>query len=221
MDIIKGNKYVCVDDDINEFDDYTMGNIYYGIDSYTLTTDGASSCVFEKEGIERCFVPYSELDKVYTKATPLLNDIFERYKGKKNRNSSKGARFFDNVGFYETGWIVASFAINESYYKDDNYTYLSESAFIEFMDLGKYIGCLNTEPNLLTTPQTTKTEVFNPKPYYNNSNGSLYKVATERGWSAYTFDVVKRLERGGKKDPLRQEIEKSIDVLKIWLNEIE
>lgn len=31
---------------------------------------------------------------------------------------------------------------------------------------------------------------------------------------------VKRLERGGKKDPLKQEIEKSIDVLKIWLNEL-
>src|SRR5690606_1705155 len=49
---------------------------------------------------------------------------------------------------------------------------------------------------------------FNPKPYYDNSKGSLYKVATERGWNAYLFDLVKRLERGGKKDPLKQEIEK-------------
>ena len=64
-------------------------------------------------------------------------------------------------------------------------------------------------------------EVFNPQPHYDNSKGSLYKVATERGWNAYLFDLVKRLERGGKKDPLRQEIEKSIDVLKIWLNEID
>ena len=31
---------------------------------------------------------------------------------------------------------------------------------------------------------------------------------------------VKRLERGGKKDPLKQEIEKSIDVLKAWLQDI-
>src|SRR5690606_15167308 len=51
-------------------------------------------------------------------------------------------------------------------------------------------------------------EVFNPQPHYDNSKGSLYKVATERGWNAYLFDLVKRLERGGKKDPLRQEIEK-------------
>lgn len=66
----------------------------------------------------------------------------------------------------------------------------------------------------------SEQEVFNPKSYYDNSKGSLYKVATERGWNAYLFDLVKRLERGGKKDPLRQEIEKSIDVLKIWLNEL-
>ncbi|MCF3107335.1 hypothetical protein LL912_00950 [Niabella sp. CC-SYL272] len=63
--------------------------------------------------------------------------------------------------------------------------------------------------------------VFNPQPHYDNSIGSLYKVATERGWNAYIFDCIKRLERGGKKDPLKQEIEKSIDVLKIWLNEID
>lgn len=64
-------------------------------------------------------------------------------------------------------------------------------------------------------------EVFNPQPHYDNSKGSLYKVGTERGWNPYLFDVVKRLERGGKKDPLKQEIEKSIDVLKIWLNELD
>lgn len=63
-------------------------------------------------------------------------------------------------------------------------------------------------------------EVFNPQPHYDNTKGSLYKVGSERNWNPYLFDVVKRLERGGKKDPLKQEIEKSIDVLKIWLSEI-
>ena len=57
--------------------------------------------------------------------------------------------------------------------------------------------------------------------YYDNTNGSLYKVSEQRKWNAYIFDVVKRLERGGKKDPLKQEIEKSIAVLQLWLNEIE
>ena len=57
--------------------------------------------------------------------------------------------------------------------------------------------------------------------HYDNTKGSLYKVSTERGWNAYLFDVVKRLERGGKKDPLKQEIEKSIFVLQLWLKEHE
>lgn len=65
-----------------------------------------------------------------------------------------------------------------------------------------------------------ENEVFNPQPHYDNTKGSLYKVGSERKWNPYLFDVVKRLERGGKKDPLKQEIEKSIDVLKIWLSEI-
>ena len=55
---------------------------------------------------------------------------------------------------------------------------------------------------------------------FEEGKGSLYKVGLEREWNPYLFDVVKRLERGGKKDPLKQEIEKSIDVLKIWLNEL-
>lgn len=62
--------------------------------------------------------------------------------------------------------------------------------------------------------------VISAPSYYNNANGSLYKVATQRGWNAYLFDLVKRLERGGKKDPLRQEIEKSIVVLQLWLSEL-
>lgn len=67
-----------------------------------------------------------------------------------------------------------------------------------------------------------KTEQEHPTPpYYDNSKGSLYKVATERGWNFYLSDIVKRLERGGKKDPLKQEIEKSIAVLQLWLKELQ
>lgn len=65
-------------------------------------------------------------------------------------------------------------------------------------------------------PEEIKTPI-----YYDNTNGSLYKIAEQRGWSAYVFDVVKRLDRGGKKDPLKQEIEKSIAVLQLWLKELE
>lgn len=56
--------------------------------------------------------------------------------------------------------------------------------------------------------------------YYDNSKGSLYKVAQDRGWNPYLFDVVKRLERGGKKDPLEQEIDKTIALLQLWKSEL-
>jgi hypothetical protein len=65
-----------------------------------------------------------------------------------------------------------------------------------------------------------KDKVELPK-YYDNENGSLYKISEQRGWNSRIFDIVKRLERGGKKDPLRQEIEKSIGVLQLWLKELD
>lgn len=58
-------------------------------------------------------------------------------------------------------------------------------------------------------------------PYYDNSKGSLYHIAEQRGWGVRLFDLVKRLERGGKKDPLKQELEKSIGVLQLWIKELE
>lgn len=64
--------------------------------------------------------------------------------------------------------------------------------------------------------ETLKT----PK-HYDNSKGTLYKVATERGWNSYLFDVVKRLERAEKKGEFKTDLEKSINVIKLWLQENE
>lgn len=75
------------------------------------------------------------------------------------------------------------------------------------------VSCMPSEQDLVNA-------IGNLPPYYDNSNGSLYQIAEQRGWNAYVFDVVKRLERGGKKDPLKQEIEKSIGVLQLWLKEM-
>jgi hypothetical protein len=71
-----------------------------------------------------------------------------------------------------------------------------------------------------TAAQSARLSVDLP-PYYDNSKGSLYKIASQRNWNPYLFDLVKRLERGGKKDPLDQEIRKSIGVLQLWLKEME
>ena len=55
--------------------------------------------------------------------------------------------------------------------------------------------------------------------HYDNSNGTLYKVATERGWNSYIFDIVKRLERAEKKGEFKTDLEKSKVVIDLWLKE--
>ena len=55
--------------------------------------------------------------------------------------------------------------------------------------------------------------------HYDNSKGTLYKVANERNWNPYLFDIVKRLERADKKGEFESDLEKSINVIKLWLKE--
>jgi hypothetical protein len=55
--------------------------------------------------------------------------------------------------------------------------------------------------------------------HYDNSKGTLYKVAQERGWNPYLFDIVKRLERAEKKGEFKTDLEKSILVINLWLEE--
>lgn len=65
------------------------------------------------------------------------------------------------------------------------------------------------------------TQTIETPKHYDNSKGTLYKVATERGWNPYLFDIVKRLERAEKKGEFKTDLEKSINVIKLWLNEHE
>ena len=55
--------------------------------------------------------------------------------------------------------------------------------------------------------------------YYDNSNGTLYKVADERKWNAYVTDSVKRLERAEKKGEFFSDIRKTIKVLELYMKE--
>jgi len=55
--------------------------------------------------------------------------------------------------------------------------------------------------------------------HYDNTNGSLYKFAEERGWNTYVFEVVKRLERAEKKGEFISDLKKSIHVIELYLSE--
>lgn len=55
--------------------------------------------------------------------------------------------------------------------------------------------------------------------YYDNTNGSLYQIAEHRGWNFYQADAVKRIDRALKKGNFKQDIEKTIALLQLWLRE--
>jgi hypothetical protein len=57
--------------------------------------------------------------------------------------------------------------------------------------------------------------------HYDNTKGTLYKVAMERGWNPYLFDIVKRLERSEKKGEFKEDLRKSKVVIDLWEKESE
>lgn len=65
--------------------------------------------------------------------------------------------------------------------------------------------------------ETNTTEIKTPN-HYENKNGSLYKIAKQRGWNSYQFDAIKRIDRVNKKGEFKEDIEKTIVVLKLMLN---
>jgi hypothetical protein len=74
------------------------------------------------------------LDKVYTDATPRLIEFHKNYKGSKIGDADN-AEWFDNCNSLdEPGWFGIG-RIGEFYYKERDYTKLSEQEFIEFMEL--------------------------------------------------------------------------------------
>ena len=55
--------------------------------------------------------------------------------------------------------------------------------------------------------------------YYNNDNGSLYKIAEQRGWNAYQFDIVKRIDRALKKGLFLEDLKKTKFLIDLWIKE--
>jgi hypothetical protein len=62
------------------------------------------------------------------------------------------------------------------------------------------------------------SDLKTPK-HYDNSKGSLYKFSEEKQLNSYEFEVVKRIIRCRKKGEFISDIEKTIKVLQIYLEE--
>lgn len=61
--------------------------------------------------------------------------------------------------------------------------------------------------------------VFNPQKYYDNTNGSLYKIATDLNLNHWEFDIFKRLVRCRKKEQFKQDLQKIKDTIDIYIKE--
>ena len=57
--------------------------------------------------------------------------------------------------------------------------------------------------------------------HYNNDNGSLYLFAQQHELNAYEFDCIKRLVRCRKKGQFKEDLEKTIRVIELYLKETE
>jgi len=63
------------------------------------------------------------------------------------------------------------------------------------------------------------SSILNTQPHYDNTHGSLYKIAEQRGWNSYQFDIVKRIDRALKKGHFKEDLQKTKDLIDLWLRE--
>lgn len=62
-------------------------------------------------------------------------------------------------------------------------------------------------------------KTFNPQQHYDNSKGSLYKMAEELKLNHWEFDIFKRLVRCRKKGQFEEDLQKIKDTIDIYLSE--
>ena len=60
---------------------------------------------------------------------------------------------------------------------------------------------------------------LNTQPHYDNSNGSLYLFAEQQKLNAWEFDLIKRIVRCRKKGQFKEDLEKTIELIKLYLKE--
>ncbi len=62
---------------------------------------------------------------------------------------------------------------------------------------------------------------FNTPAHYDNSKGSLYQFAEDHKLNSWEFDIVKRVVRCRKKGQFIEDIDKTIELLKLYKKEYE
>jgi hypothetical protein len=68
-------------------------------------------------------------------------------------------------------------------------------------------------------PVPVRDYVIDTPKHYDNSKGSLYLFAENNNLNSWEFDAIKRIVRCRKKGNFKEDIEKTINVLKLYLDE--
>lgn len=89
----------------------------------------------------------------------------------------------------------------------------SDSHNISFRDIDTVLEYINKGLWILL-PQQDTTQA-----HYDNTNGSLYLFAEQHGLNAWEFEIIKRIVRCRKKGEFISDIEKTIEVLNLYLKE--
>lgn len=124
--------------------------------------------------------------------------------------------FFDNIG---EEWL---FVQKKGNYAKGLELFENKVSDVENMEIEKpkhYQKGIDTFTRMEVN--CTKEECFNPQKHYDNSKGSLYKLASELDLNHWEFDILKRLVRCRKKNQFREDLEKIKDTINIYLTEFE
>ncbi len=69
--------------------------------------------------------------------------------------------------------------------------------------------------------EEVKTNDLTAPKHYDNTNGSLYKFANDRGLNSWEFDIIKRVIRCRKKGNFKEDLEKTKFLIDLYLKEYE
>ena len=109
----------------------------------------------------------------------------------------------------------------------NGYRYVNFNKIYEIIAIdGQCIGVqLDNDVKWVFTPDGIN-EMFTPlieskDNHYDNTNGSLYKFAVDHNLNAFEFDAIKRIVRCRKKGQFKEDLEKTIRVIELYLKEME
>lgn len=165
---------------------------------------------------------------IYTKATPLLKELWRLYQGKKS-GSVENAIYFDNCD--NEGNSGGFFACDDEEY---NYTYeyfteFTEEEFIKFMEFDKELvkkarqGWSDVPPELRDkvvdiSPESDhqivlkENDVVNRPSHYTDGKIEVIDFIEDKQLGFHLANSVKYISRAGKKDPTKtkEDLKKAI-----------